>query len=129
MPDRAIDETAASTFSLGMTGRCPRCGRGRLFDGYLHPAERCEACGLDFAFADSGDGPAVFVMLIVGFVVVAAALVVEVLYQPPYWLHFALWIPLLLVLSLGLLRPLKGLLIVQQYRKGAAEGRLDAPRS
>jgi uncharacterized protein (DUF983 family) len=108
-------------------GRCPRCGRGKLFKGFLQTAPSCTDCGLDYGFADAGDGPAVFIILFVGFLVVAAALIVEVAIQPPMWLHFILWIPLTLVLSLGLLRPLKGLMIGLQYRHKAAEGRLDTP--
>ena len=106
-------------------GRCPRCGQGKLFSGYLTLRSSCDVCGLNYAFADSGDGPAVFVILIIGFVIVALALGVEVAYQPPYWVHAVLWLPLLLVLSLGLLRMIKGWLIAQQYRHQAAEGRLD----
>jgi uncharacterized protein (DUF983 family) len=79
---------------------------------------------LDLSFADTADGPAVFVMFIVGFTVVGAALAVEILFQPPYWLHLALWLPLTLLLALGLLRPLKGVLLAQQYRHNAQEGRL-----
>ena len=108
-----------------MRGRCPRCGQGALFSGYLGLPESCAVCGLDYDFADAGDGPAVFVILLVGCVVVAAALVVEVSYQPPYWVHAVLWLPLLLALCLGTLRPLKGALIGQQYRHAAREGRLD----
>ncbi|MFN0262586.1 DUF983 domain-containing protein [Tepidamorphus sp. 3E244] len=111
--------------SGGMSGRCPQCGRGKMFDGYLTVKDRCEVCGLDYSFADSGDGPAVFVILIVGFVIVGLALFVEIAYQPPYWVHAVLWLPLLLVLGLGLLRMLKGWMIAQQYRHKAAEGRLD----
>lgn len=111
--------------SVGARGRCPRCGEGHLFSGFLTVAPRCEVCGLDFAFSDSGDGPAVFIMMIVGFVVVGLALVVEFTFHPPYWLHALIWIPLILILSIGLLRPLKGLLIAQQYRHRAAEGRVE----
>ena len=104
--------------------RCPRCGEGRLFDGFLTPAPKCSACGLDYRFVDSGDGPAVFIILIVGFVVVVAALVTEVKVSPPYWVHAVLWLPLTLILSLGLLRPAKALMIAMQYRHRAREGRL-----
>ncbi len=76
-----------ATLWAGITGHCPNCGRGKLFDGYLTLAPRCNVCGLDYDFADSGDGPAVFVILVTGFIVVGAALIVEVLYAPPYWLH------------------------------------------
>ncbi|MEP0321020.1 DUF983 domain-containing protein [Bauldia litoralis] len=114
-----------SPFETGMRGRCPRCGEGRLFKGFLEPAERCQNCGLDYAFADSGDGPAVFIIMIVGFIVVGLALVMEFTLHPPYWVHVVLWVPLVLGLSIGLLRPLKGLMIAQQYRHRAQEGRID----
>jgi uncharacterized protein (DUF983 family) len=110
--------------STGLRGRCPRCGEGRLFDGFLRIAPRCTVCGLDFGFADSADGPAVFVILIVGFVVAGAALLSEIAYSPPIWLHFVLWMPLVLILCLGAIRPLKGLLIALQYHHKAEEGRL-----
>ena len=79
------EDRSASRLPIGrgLSGRCPRCGKGRLFRGFLTLAPRCERCGLDYSFADSGDGPAVFVILIAGFVVVGAALVVEMLYEPP----------------------------------------------
>ena len=109
----------------GLSGRCPRCGEGRLFRGFLAVGDRCGNCRLDYSFADAGDGPAVFVILIIGFVVVGLALWMEVNHNPPLWLHFMLWIPLTLVLSLVALRAAKGLLIVLQYRNRAAEGRLD----
>jgi len=109
----------------GLRGRCPRCGEGRLFRGFLSLRPRCEHCGLDFSFADSGDGPAVFVILIGGFVVVFAALGVEFAYQPPYWVHAALWLPLILIVTLAPLRLIKGLMIALQYHHKAAEGRLE----
>jgi len=109
----------------GLRCRCPRCGEGRLFAGFLRLRPRCERCGLDFSFADSGDGPAVFVILIGGFIVVFAALITEILYQPPYWLHAALWLPLVLLVTLTPLRLIKGLLIALQYHHKAAEGRLE----
>ena len=109
----------------GLAGRCPRCGKGRLFRGFLGLRPSCESCGLDFSFADAGDGPAVFVILIGGAIVVFAALITEVVYQPPYWVHAALWLPLVLVVTLGPLRPIKGLLIALQYHHKAQEGRLE----
>ena len=117
------DHPAVSPYAAGLRGRCPRCGEGKLFAGYLDLAPRCERCNLDYAFADAGDGPAVFVILIAGFIVVGGALVVEMLWRPPYWLHAAIWLPLLLLLTLGLLRPLKGLLVALQYHHKAGEGR------
>jgi uncharacterized protein (DUF983 family) len=85
----------------------------------------CEKCGLDFAFADAGDGPAVFVILISGFVVAGAALITEARYAPPLWVHALLWGPFAVLVCVGPLRPLKGLMISLQHHFQAAEGRLD----
>lgn len=112
-------------FVAGLACRCPRCGKGRLFTGFLALAPGCDACGLNYSFIDAGDGPAVFIILLAGFVVVVAALVVEVVYQPPFWLHAVLWGPLILITTLGPLRPMKGVLIALQYHHKAAEGRLE----
>ena len=114
-----------SAFGRGLSGRCPRCGEGRLFDGLLKVRERCDACGLDYSFADAGDGPAVFVILVAGFIVAGSALIVEFAYQPPFWVHALLWGPLAVAVCIGPLRPLKGLLIALQYHFQAAEGRID----
>ena len=116
-----------SPIVTGLTGRCPRCGQGRLFDGFLTLRPYCKVCGLDYSFTDAGDGPAVFVILLAGFVVVGAALIVEFRYQPPYWLHAVIWLPLILLATLGPLRSIKGLLIALQFHHKAAEGRLDRP--
>ena len=113
-----------SPIRTGLACRCPRCGRGRLFEGFLGLRPRCEVCELDYAFADSGDGPAVFVILLAGFVVVACALVVEVKYAPPFWVHAVLWLPLILATTLLPLRSMKSLLIALQCHHKAAEGRL-----
>lgn len=109
----------------GLRGRCPRCGQGKLFSGFLTVGKRCSSCGLDYSFADAGDGPAVFVILIIGFVVVGLALWAEVAYQPPLWLHFILWIPLAIVLCLVALKSFKGVLINLQYANKAVEGRIE----
>jgi uncharacterized protein (DUF983 family) len=117
--------TPHSPFATGFACRCPRCAKGRLFQGFLSLRPRCEICGLDYDFADAGDGPAVFVILFAGFVVVFCALLVEVLYQPPFWLHALLWGPLILLTTLAPLRPMKGVMIALQYHHKAAEGRSD----
>ena len=109
-------------YVAGLLGRCPRCGKGHMFRGFLELAPACEVCGLDLAFADSGDGPAVFVMTIAGFIVVGAALYVEVAYSPPYWVHGLIFLPLTVIVCAGLLRPTKGLLIALQYFNKAEEG-------
>ena len=108
----------------GLACRCPRCGKGRLFQGFLSLAPSCTSCGLDYAFADAGDGPAVFVIFIAGFIVMGAILALQILYQPPYWLLALLLGPLVLITTIGPLRPMKGLLIALQYHHQAAEGRL-----
>ena len=114
----------ASTLAAGLAGRCPACGRGKLFSGYLTLAPRCNVCGLDYGFAEAGDGPAVFVILVTGFIVVGAALFVEMAYAPPYWLHALIWGPLAILLPLLLLRSFKGVLVALQYKHKAEEGRL-----
>ena len=115
---------SALPIGRGLRGRCPACGEGRLFQGFLEVRPACEKCGLDYGFADAGDGPAVFVILLGGAIVVGAALATEVIYQPPYWLHAALWLPLILLVTLAPLRLIKGLLIALQYHHKASEGRL-----
>ena len=109
----------------GLGGRCPRCGEGRLFSGFLTVGRGCHNCGLDYGFADAGDGPAVFVMLIVGFLVVGLALWFDQRFSPPVWVHILLWLPFTVIVSLVLLRKLKGIMIALQYRNNASEGRLD----
>jgi len=124
---RGVDEDypPLSPISTGLAGRCPRCGQASLFNGFLTLAPCCSACGLDFAFADSGDGPAVFVTLFAGCIVVGIALWVEVNYEPPYWVHLVIFLPLTLIVCVGLLRPLKGILIALQYRNKAEQSRFE----
>lgn len=119
------DQRLSLPIVRGLRGRCPRCGDGRLFTGFLGLRDGCDRCGLDYGFADAGDGPAVFVILIGGFIVVFVALIVEFVYAPSYWVHAVLWVPLILIVTLAPLRPLKGLLIALQFHHKAAEGRLE----
>jgi uncharacterized protein (DUF983 family) len=109
----------------GLLCRCPQCGEGPLFEGYLKVSPRCESCGLDLAAADSGDGPAVFIILIVGMLVCGGALVTEVVYQPPIWVHLVVWLPLTAILTLGLVRPFKGVMLAMQFHHRASEARND----
>ena len=110
-----------SPFLAGLLCRCPRCGVGKLFGGFLTVAPRCSRCGLDLAMADSGDGPAVFVIFIVGFVVVGFALILENLVEPPYWVHLVIEMPMILVGSFLLLRPFKATLIALQWSNKAKQ--------
>lgn len=115
-----------SVLRAGLLGRCPGCGEGHLFQGPLTLAVRnkCDRCGLSYGFADSGDGPAVFVIIILGFLLMGAALIVEFRLSPPLWVHVVLWSPIAFLLGFGLLRPMKATLIALQYRNKAEEARL-----
>lgn len=115
-----------SPIKTGLAGKCPRCGRGRLFAGYLSVAKSCNACGLSFDFADAGDGAAWFVMLFVCIAGVGSILGIEVAYSPPFWVHALIAIPVIILLPLLLLRPMKGVLLCQQWKMKAQEGRLNS---
>jgi len=110
-----------SPFASGLACRCPRCGRGPLFSGFLQVAERCSDCGFDLQKADSGDGPAVFIIFIMGALVVPLALLVESAFAPPYWLHLVVWPPVILGGTLALLRPMKATLIALQFHHRASD--------
>jgi uncharacterized protein (DUF983 family) len=125
MNEKPID-TVAGSILAGLSCACPHCGKGKLFRGFLTLQPHCQACGLDYGFADSGDGPAIFIMFLAGFIVVGAALITEIVYRPPYWVHAALWLPLIVIVTLGPLRPMKGLLIALQYHHRAEERRFGA---
>lgn len=112
--------------TAGLMCRCPRCGGAPLFKRLLIVRETCPACSLDYRFVDSGDGPAVFAIFILGFLVLGAALIVEFKLEPPVWVHVLLWGIGTPLLALGLLRVLKATLIALQYHNKAEEGRLAA---
>ncbi|MBT9471181.1 MAG: DUF983 domain-containing protein [Pseudomonadota bacterium] len=109
----------------GLRGRCPNCGEGRLFEGFLKVAPKCASCGYDLAKADSGDGPAVFVILIAGFFCAFLMLFTELKFSPPIWVHIVIFLPLTLGVCLGLLRPLKGVMLAAQFSNNASEARHD----
>ena len=115
---------ARSVFEVGLRSRCPRCGQGRLFKKFLELRERCESCGLSYTFIDTGDGPAVFAIFILGVLVLGLALYVEFAYQPAVWVHVVLWGLATPLLALGLLRFLKAALIALQFKHKAEEARL-----
>jgi uncharacterized protein (DUF983 family) len=115
----------ANPYIAGLRGRCPQCGEGPLFGGFLKVAPRCTVCGRDFAAAESGDGPAVFIILIVGFLACFGALFFDLAIHPPIWLIFVIWMPIGAGASLALIRPLKGLMIAAQFVNKAAEARND----
>ncbi|MDP3747157.1 MAG: DUF983 domain-containing protein [Phenylobacterium sp.] len=109
----------------GLRCRCPTCGQGSLFSGYLKVRPRCEGCGADFSRADSGDGPVVFILLIVGAIGCFGMLFVEFRFHPPVWLQLLIWLPSIGLLTLAVLRPFKAILIALQIHNGASEARHD----
>jgi uncharacterized protein (DUF983 family) len=113
-----------SPIAAGLTGRCPRCNARTLFDGWIRFADRCDVCGLDFSSFNVGDGAAAFLTLILGALVAAMAITVELAFSPPFWVHIILWPPITLALILGSLRGSKGVLLALEYRNAAREGRI-----
>lgn len=111
-----------SVLSTGLAGKCPRCAQGNLFQSFMKPVTRCSACGLDMAFAEEGDGPAVFAILILGFALVGMALYVEYTFRPAFWVHILLWVPVTIVLGTWALKLIKGVMIAAQYKTDAKEG-------
>ncbi len=125
MTDDSAHFPPVDPFSSGLKGCCPRCGNGKLFCGMLKVAPRCNACGLDYSFVDAGDGPVVFVMLIVGFIVMGLVLWTEFNLHPPVWLHILIWGPVTVGMVIGVQRLVKGLLISLQYKNNAGQGSID----
>jgi uncharacterized protein (DUF983 family) len=115
-----------SPFATGLRCRCPRCGQGRLFSGFLNVAERCGVCGLDLRKSDTGDGPAVLLIFFLGAVIVALAIWVEIAYEPPMWIHVAIWPAVILIATLGLLRPLKATMVALEYKHKIGVGDTEA---
>ena len=112
-----------SPLAAALKGSCPRCGQGQFFQGWVSFAPQCRACGLDFASFNVGDGPAAFLILIVGAIVTILAVVVDLSWSPPWWVHMV-WIPAGLLLTLGGLRTAKAALLAQEYAHRAREGRI-----
>ncbi|HXF55528.1 MAG TPA: DUF983 domain-containing protein [Hyphomicrobiaceae bacterium] len=122
----SVEASPISALRAGLACRCPRCGVGALFEPGLTLVvrQRCACCGLDYRFVDTGDGPAVFAILVLGFVVLGLALLVEFALHPPLWAHVLIWAPITLLLAIGLLRPMKATLVALQFKHKAEEGRL-----
>jgi uncharacterized protein (DUF983 family) len=112
-----------SSLSSAITGGCPCCGQGQLFSGWVKFAPRCSACGLDFSSFNVGDGPAAFLIFIVGTITVVGALFVDGAFSPPWWVHLV-WGPVAAALTIGGLRLSKAWLLAQEYRHRAREGRI-----
>jgi uncharacterized protein (DUF983 family) len=110
-----------SPIETGVFGRCPRCGQGHIFTGFLTVRDHCEACGLSYDFADPADGPAVFVQLFACVPGVVFILMLQILASPPLWVHLLVGAPVLVLTTLLPLRPIKGWLIAAQYVNNAQE--------
>ena len=119
-----MQDANVSPIVAGWQCRCPRCGTGRLFKSFfnLDLEETCASCALSYKFIDTGDGPAVFVIMGLGFIMLGAALILEFTVHPPIWVHGIVWVPATIGLAFGMLRPLKALLIALQYRHKATHG-------
>ncbi len=103
---------------LGLACKCPRCREGSLFKSglTLELQDKCDQCGLDLSKNDSADGPAVFLIFILGFLIVPLALIVDAMFEWPLWLHAVIWTILILVLTVGSLRPIKSYIIALQFK-------------
>jgi uncharacterized protein (DUF983 family) len=112
------------TAQAALRGLCPRCGASGLFAGVIGFAPKCRNCALDYRQFNVGDGPAAFLIMIVGAIITIAAITIELKFGPPFWLHILLWMPITAVLVVGLLRIAKAALLVLEYRNRAREGRL-----
>lgn len=108
----------------GLLCKCPRCGKGHLFDGFLKLREQCEVCGLDYSYADPADGPAIFVQLFACVPGVLFMLLLEIMKSPPLWVHLFISLPIVVLSTLGPLRPLKGWLVASQFFFEAREGQI-----
>jgi uncharacterized protein (DUF983 family) len=100
-----------------MAAKCPKCKEGKLYSGFLTVAETCPICGLDLRTHDTGDGPAIFLIFIVGALSVFSALILEVFAEPAYWVHVVIWPFIVFGMTLGMLRPLKAMFVGIQYRR------------
>jgi uncharacterized protein (DUF983 family) len=118
------DWQAPEAAQAALRGLCPRCGAPGLFSGAVAFSPRCAGCGLDFSQFNVGDGPAAFLIMIVGAIVTGLAVALELSVNPPIWVHILLWLPVTLGLVLGLLRLAKAALLVLEYRNRAREGKL-----
>lgn len=115
--------------SAAFFGACPQCGAHSMFEGPVKFADRCSKCGLDYGRYNVGDGPAAFLTMGIGALIVILALGVEFTFEPPFWVHIILWVPITAALTVLTLRWAKGALLITEHRREAAEGKLAATQS
>ena len=123
-PEPGAIPAPPSPYLTGLAGRCPRCGKGSIFDGFLALKSRCPVCDFDLTHADTGDGPAFFASFIGGFALLAVGVWVQVAYEPAFWVYAVLLV-IGTLLIIGLIRPLKGLLTSLQFTTKAEQGRFE----
>ncbi|WP_242097452.1 DUF983 domain-containing protein [Sphingomonas sp. CROZ-RG-20F-R02-07] len=128
MSEPAPPPLSPSILQAGLKGLCPRCGKPTLFTGWIKFANRCTACGLDFAQFNVGDGPAAFLTLILGTLVVGLAVWLQLALSPPWWVHVLIWPAFALAAVVAMLRLAKGALMAAEYQNAAREGRIDRDR-
>lgn len=116
---------AVSALSAGFRCRCPNCGEGRLYRGFLKFKDRCDACGADLTIADTGDGASWFVMFVALILIVPSAMIMELAFSPPRWVHFLIWPPVTIAFCVMLLRPFKAILFALQWKHKAGQARFD----
>ena len=127
MADTDTRPGAPSPIPTGLLGRCPRCGKGSLFSGFLTLAPRCASCGLDTRFADTGDGPSFFASFLGGFLTLLVGVYAQIVYSPAWWVY-ALVLALGVAATILMIRPLKGVLVALQYANSAEQGRFEPTR-
>ena len=115
---------APGTAQAAFGGLCPRCGAKSLYAGLLRFAPRCVSCDLDFGKFNVGDGPAAFLILIVGAIVTIGAVWLQLSMEPPFWVHILIWVPVAAGLTIGMLRVAKAALLKLEYKNAAREGRI-----
>ncbi|PKP91600.1 MAG: hypothetical protein CVT77_11760 [Alphaproteobacteria bacterium HGW-Alphaproteobacteria-16] len=127
MRDPAPQTDAIPVTDSAFKGACPRCGARTLFAGWVKFGDRCGSCGLNYSAFNVGDGPAAFLTLIIGTIIVILSVWLELAAAPPVWLHLLIWPPVTLAMVVLSLRWAKGALLALEYRNAAREGRLKEP--
>ncbi len=122
--DNASSKGQPGIPAAALFGLCPQCGSRTLYDGLTKFSPRCRICGLDYSAFNVGDGAVPFLIMAIGAITTVLALVVEFSFNPPFWVHLLLWVPLVIGLTVLGLRVSKAGLIAAEFRRKAGEGRL-----
>ncbi len=112
-------------FAAALFGLCPECGEKSLFASVSRFSDKCTKCGLDYGSYNVGDGPAAFLTMGIGAIIIILAIMLDIAVRPPFWVHVIIWVPVTAVLTILSLRMAKGMLLVTEHRRGAQEGRAE----